>query len=98
MPDFGPYEIPVDLAVGVMIKMRVRLEGAHVRVQVFAGPRQNALALTGALVMWPTEWRVLRALVAAGVLLATDNGATAVFEGEEELHRALGWDAPDTKR
>jgi hypothetical protein len=112
MPEFGPFEptvavdhvlvgrdeIPADLAVGVMIKMRVRLEGAHVRVQVFVGPRQNALALTGRLMMRPTEWRVLRALAAAGVLLAPDGGATVAFEGEEEVYRELGWDAPDTQR
>ena len=57
-----------------MFKMRHRLIGIHVEVNVFAGKAEGALALAGTLRFRVDEWNRFRNILSAGrdVLLVDD--------------------------
>lgn len=79
----------------MIIKLRSRLDGTHVRMKVFAGTREGSLALAGDLVMRPDEWRMFGMLLTARGP-ALPQGCIVIREGDEEVWRALGWD-PDSE-
>ncbi len=86
------HDVRDELGTPMFVKLRARLEGGHVREQVFVGDREGSLALAGTLTMLGAEWRVFRALIRAGRPFHPEGGVIVQFEGEQETRRALGYE------
>jgi len=50
----------------MILKLRYETKGAHIHVEVFVGPHDEALGLAGTLTLRPAEWEVFRAIIDAG--------------------------------
>jgi len=71
----------------MILKIRDRLLGAHVHVDVFIGPDADHLAKSGELVFTVREWCAFGALLAYGAAhIGEDVGL--IFGGIEAMKRA----------
>jgi hypothetical protein len=88
------HDIFDELGTEETVKLKSRMIGGHVQDQVFIGPREGALALVGTLMMLPVEWRILHALLRAGMPLRPEGGVVVLFEGEDEVDDAIAKGLP----
>ena len=68
----------------VIVKLRSRREGVHVKEQVFVGEKEGALALAGELTFRIGEWQSFGAALGLGADRMNGN-LKVIYEGSEAV-------------